>query len=126
MRARLSLVASFALLALSLAACQTGRTLPAPAVLPGEAGYDVRPIGTEFRIGNRAAKLILVDDEYRLITGSAGEWGSGMFEPVWTVRRADIEWVEWIAVEKIAGLQMAFLSPEAIAVRYISPGASAR
>lgn len=121
MRAIATLVV-LGLVTLALPACrQTRADHHRERLRPGEAGYDVHRIGAQFDLQGRDAVVIRVDDEYRLILASEGEWGRGMFESGWSVVRAEMEWAEWLDVPQVAGLRIAFLSPEEIAVRFDAP-----
>lgn len=121
----MSLRTAFALclgvFAIGLTACESTGGRHLPPVLPGESGYDVRRVGTNFRLGQREATMILVDDEYRLHAEAKGDWGRGMIETGWARNRADVEWAEWIEIGEVPGLRLAFLSPYEIAVRYVAP-----
>lgn len=114
------------LTALGPAGCASTWSKPVPISTPGDGGYQVRRLGERFltEVGN--CVLIKVQDEYRLIAETKSGGVSGMFEPVFSVSRDDIQWTEWVDVPGAPGLKIAFLSLDEIAVRYEAPRTDGR
>jgi hypothetical protein len=109
-------VALLALAAASLTACASGaRGGPDPAP------YEVRGLGEPYTTPAGEVFLIRVQDEYRLIRCIPTGPIAGCYEDVLALPRGGVPWNEWMPVDTVAGLHLAFLSPDVIALRHEPP-----
>ena len=111
------------LLLLGAAGCATPTAEPQPADAPQapleetSTGYTVHELGEYFDTADGHCKVIRVQDDYRLIRCVTAGRIQGCFEDLLTVPRLDLELMTWREVDALDGLEVAFLTPDRVAIR---------
>ena len=73
-------------------------------------------LGEYFETEKGQVFVLRVQDEFRLIRCIPEGPIAGCYEDVYSVSGHDVSWNDWVDVDNVPGLRLAFLSPTAIAV----------
>lgn len=84
---------------------------------PAPSEYTVHELGDHFTTVAGHCKVIRVQDGYRLIRCVTTGRIQGCYEDLLTVPRLDLELMTWRPVEGVDGLELAFITPDQVAVR---------
>jgi len=94
----------------ALAACTSPRPSQREAPM-------LRAIGEPYATPSGEVFLIRVQDEFRLIRCIPEGPIAGCYEDVLALPSGGVAWNEWISVDTVPGLRVAFLSPTEVALR---------
>ena len=79
--------------------------------------YKLLHLGEQFPTPEGNVFVIRVQDDFKLIRCIPDGPIAGCYEDLFSVPEQGLAWNEWVSVESVPGLRLAFMSPLEVAVR---------